>query len=386
LIRGQSELIALSMVPGLGPKKILDLIGSTDSLKALSSIGERKLKEILGIGFKNIKDIQNAGKREEYLKEIEFIENNDINVMTILEDAYPEVLKNIYDPPAVLYCKGTVKKDDENAVAIIGSRKCSVYGMQMAEKLASALAERGVTVVSGMARGIDTSAHRGALRVKGRTIAVMGSGFEHIYPAESSDLVEAISKNGTVITEHSSNVRPLKGNFPRRNRIISGMVKAVVVVEAARKSGAMITVKYALQQGKEVMAVPGRADSPSSSGTHFLIQSGAKLVTCAQDILEELNVSLSGVHEKEINRKNGNQGKDLDGKISSPKIKNLDEGRIVDILKEEKTMHVDQICETSGILNNSLSEILLKMEIRGLVKVSAGKNYALTLTGSKYQK
>jgi len=215
---------------------------------------------------------------------------NEIKALHLEDEKYPEALKNIYSPPRELFYKGDLLKEDSNAVAIVGSRKCSLYGMQVAEKIAFELATRGITVVSGMAKGIDQAAHRGALKAKGRTIAVMGSGFNHIYPAGSEKLAQEIAESGAVITEYSANTKPLRMNFPKRNRIISGLSNGIVVVEAAEKSGSLITVDFALDQGKDVFAVPGRIDSAVSRGTNLLIQNGAKMVVNIDDILSELNV------------------------------------------------------------------------------------------------
>lgn len=212
----------------------------------------------------------------------------DIKTVRIDSGYYPERLKAIYDPPDVLYYRGELLEEDSKAIAIVGSRKCSAYGVKMAESLARGLAERGITVVSGMARGIDTASHKGALEAGGRTIAVMGSGFGRIYPPEAGSLLEEIASSGCVITEYPIETPPLRWNFPKRNRIISGLSLGVVVVEAARKSGALITANFALDEGREVFAVPGRADLNTSSGTNALIQAGAKLVTTASDILDEL--------------------------------------------------------------------------------------------------
>jgi DNA processing protein len=239
--------------------------------------------------------------------------------------------------------------------------------MRMAENLAFDLAGRGITVVSGMARGIDSAAHRGAIKAGGRTIAVMGSGFRNIYPRESEALAKEIAASGAVVTEFQSEVTPVKYNFPRRNRIISGLVKGVVVVEAAEKSGALITADFALNEGRDVFAVPGRADSPSSSGTNLLIKSGAKLVTCAADVIEELDLAVPGVGP--CDKKNAAFG--------SRKGLSDDEKSVLRVLEAEDGVHIDVLAERSG-LGRRVSEVLLKMEIKGLVTASAGRTYNFT--------
>ncbi|MFH1245230.1 MAG: DNA-processing protein DprA [Candidatus Omnitrophota bacterium] len=201
---------------------------------------------------------------------------------------YPKNLKFIYHPPALLYIKGSILPDDSIALAIVGSRRATYYGLHNAEKLAFELASRGIVIVSGLARGIDSAAHRGALKAGGRTIAVLGSGLNRIYPAENAGLAEQISHHGAVISEFSPDSPPLRHNFPRRNRIISGLSLGVIVVEAAKRSGALLTANFALEQGREVFAFPGNIDSWTSCGTHGLIKQGAKLVESTEDIIEEL--------------------------------------------------------------------------------------------------
>src|SRR3989338_9654267 len=208
-----------------------------------------------------------------------------IRKITIDDKEYPKNLRNIYDPPKQLYVNGTLLGQDEMAVALVGSRRATQYGLEACEKLAYELAIRGVTIVSGMARGIDSAAHRGALRAKGRTIAVLGSGHNNIYPPENEKLYHEIVRNGAVVTEFENDMPPLPENFPQRNRIISGLSLGVVVVVAARNSGALITANFALEQGRDVFALPGKVDSQTSFGTNGLIKQGAKLVSCVDDIL-----------------------------------------------------------------------------------------------------
>ncbi|MFH1552782.1 MAG: DNA-processing protein DprA [Candidatus Omnitrophota bacterium] len=361
------DIIALTLVSELGPRKIMALLDQTRETGEIFRLSPSRMAEITGGRTSQFEGISGVRTSEEYARELEFIEKEKIWPVCSRDENYPENLKNIYDPPAGLYCRGSLLPDDINAVAIVGARKCSAYGLGMAEKLAFDLAEKGITVISGMARGIDSAAHRGALKAGGRTIAVMGSGFRHVYPSESERLVRAISECGAVITEYSSDIMPSKSTFPRRNRIISGMAKAVVVVEAARKSGAMITVDLALQQGREVFAVPGRADFYTSSGTNSLIQNGAKLVMNAQDVLEELDVSVREEHDAHPRRKAHHGPRSVSG----------EERKVLKILSTEHSAHIDRLSESTGTNPAELPEILLKLEIKGLVKASAGKNYAL---------
>jgi DNA processing protein len=308
-----------------------------------------------------------SGIREsaEFVKEMRFIATEGIKAVSLLDDNYPELLKNIYDPPPVLFVKGNLEDLNRDSIAVVGSRRCSFYGINMSEQISYSLAGKNFAVVSGMARGIDTAAHRGALRAGGGTIAVMGSGFSRIYPPEAVPLYGDISKKGAVITEYTSEVEPLRRNFPRRNRIISGLCHGVVVVEAGHKSGAMITANLALDQGREVFAFPGRADTVYSKGTNFLIQNGAKLIMTIDDILEELG-PVRPVKTK-------NRTKDMKNSFDTEH-----ENRIFHILSAERNcLHIDDIYEKSDMEYARLSEILLKMECSGVVKSIPGKKFIL---------
>ena len=286
----KEDIIALNMLPGLGSKRITKILNEVENIEEIAS-SKNRFADIRGKVFFDFEKLKKIKKSEEFKREIDFINREGLEVLCINDKSYPQALLNIYDPPIVLFCRGKFLKSDGDAVAIIGSRKCSPYGIQMSEKLAFDLAGRGISIVSGMARGIDSAAHEGALKAGGRTIAVMGSGFRHLYPPENIKLFSRIAETGIVVTEYLSDIRPERFNFPRRNRIISGLSSGVVVVEAEKKSGAMITVNLALDQGREVFAVPGRADTSTSNGTNDLIKNGAKLVASADDILEELNLS-----------------------------------------------------------------------------------------------
>jgi DNA processing protein len=291
LNRVSKDILALSLVPGLGPRRIMTLAGAVNDTEEIFSMPDGRLAEILGRGFKHTEKLRSIKQSREYAEELEYIESENITVLCFKDEGYPDPLRDIYDPPPVIFYKGEIKAEDLNAVAIVGSRRASTYGIRMAQELSKGLVEKGVTVISGLARGIDLAAHQGALSSGGRTLAVMGTGFRHVYPPEASGIVPGICASGAVITEYASKTAPTKISFPRRNRIISALSRGVVIVEAAEKSGALITADFALEQGKEVFAVPGRADISTSKGTNSLIQQGAKLVTCAEEILEEIDAS-----------------------------------------------------------------------------------------------
>jgi DNA processing protein len=297
-------------------------------------------------------------------------------IVKITDKEYPEILKTIHKPPERLYINGSFTEADKNAVAIVGSRRATAYGLETAERLGFELASRGVTVTSGMARGIDSAAHKGALRARGRTIAVMGSGHGHVYPPENKQLYNEITASGAVVTEFADDVAPLAQNFPVRNRIISGLSLGVVIVEAARNSGALITANFALEQGREIFAVPGRISSSTSAGTHDLIKDGAKLVQTADDILEELLL-------REIRPLSGVDREPVDAKIAKSTKAYIynsltdDERKIYKILSDEP-LHIDDVALSSGLDIAGITKVLLSLQMKRLAKELPGKTYIRT--------
>jgi len=296
-----------------------------------------------------------------------------VRTISIDDQEYPKILKNIHKPPRELYINGSFKEEDSNAIAIVGSRRATAYGLEMAERIAFDTASRGVTVVSGMARGIDSAAHRGAIKAKGRTIAVMGSGHGHIYPTENKKLYDEIAELGAVITEFENDVAPLPRNFPIRNRIISGLSLGLVVVEAARNSGALITAGYALEQNREVFAVPGKISSATSAGTHDLIKDGARLIQSVDDIFEELQL-----HEV---RPVVGKDKDLVNSKISKMTKayiynslNDDERKVYKILDDEP-LYIDDVVKKAKIPLCKISKVILSLEIKKLIKQLPGKQF-----------
>ena len=289
-----------------------------------------------------------------------------INRINISAREYPAVLRNIFIPPEELFINGEILPRDDNAIAIVGTRRATRYGLEEAKKLSYDLALKGITIVSGMASGIDTAAHKGALAAGGRTIAVLGSGHNNIYPPENKKLYDEIAKNGAVITEYPPDTCPRPMNFPKRNRIISGLSKGVVVVEAPQKSGALITANFALNQGKEVFAMPGNINSTRSNGTNALIQEGAKLVRNINDILEELKhvmpVSAEPVQDRSHDKE--------------PPLKNLsfEEKTIFGILDYEPKSR-DEILQTIHLPVQQLSKALLGLELKKLIKLLPGENF-----------
>ena len=353
------RLIVLNMVEDIGSVRTRALLRDFGSFEKVFKADASEISRVKEIGPIIGARVPQAIKDIDLKKELDLIKKHKVKVITFLDKDYPENLKNIYDPPVVLYVKGEILPEDKLAIAIVGSRLASFYGLQTAERLGFELASHGITVVSGLARGIDSSAHKGVLKARKRTIAVLGSGLANIYPDEHVKLAEKISESGAVISEFPMLTRPDKGNFPKRNRVISGLSLGVVCVEAAEKSGALITCDCALEQGREVFAVPGKVDSMTSKGTNKLIKQGAKLAQGVEDILEELNI------ETFLRSPNGESNTTILDKIES----------LVYTLLSSDPKHIDDICQESGIALNRVSSVLLNLEIKKFVKQLPGKNF-----------
>ena len=287
---GSDGLVArlrLAMIDGVGPRirrRLLDRFGSPEAvLRAAPS----ELRAVPGVGPKLSRSIADADAID-IEGEIAFCRESDVNILTDTDDAYPRMLRELPDPPGVLFLRGAFEPQDALAIGIVGTRHASRYGLRQAERLAGGLARAGLTIISGLARGIDAAAHRGALAAGGRTLAVLASGVRNIYPPEHVTLADEVAAQGAVLSEAPPRAVPLSGAFPQRNRLISGLSLGVIVVEAAQRSGALITARHAMEQGREVFAVPGRVDERGSQGCHRLIRDGARLVETVDDVLEEL--------------------------------------------------------------------------------------------------
>ena len=353
-------------------KKLLDYFGSPEDILKAS---ESRLQKIEGIGRIIARNIVVKRASININKEIDLIKKHNIKILTFNESIYPENLKTIYDPPPLLYVKGELKPEDNLSVAIVGSRRASFYGLSMAEKMASELANFGITVVSGMARGIDSAAHKGALKSGGRNIAVLGSGLDCVYPPENKKLFEEIAESGAVVSEFSMQTKPLAGNFPRRNRIISGLSQGVVVVEAARNSGALITADSAIEQSREVFAIPGKADSATSFGTNRLIKQGAKLIDNVEDIIEELQLKI-----KEHIKKSQTTTLEKSEKSKDLKARRNLTGEECQIYNNINTQprYIDDIIRDSGLSTEKVLGSLMQMEIKHLIKQLPGKFFVKT--------
>ncbi len=308
--------------------------------------------------------------------ELEQIQGSGIQALTWHDDAYPRRLKEIYDTPPVLYMRGELIPDDERSIAVVGSRRPSPYGREVAYQLTHDLSRAGVTIVSGLARGIDSEAHKSALKAGGRTVAVLGSGVDVIYPPENRNLAARIVENGALLSEHPPKTGPSPQHFPRRNRIMSGITLGSVVVEAGAKSGALLTARHALEQNREVFAVPGRITDPASRGANRLIrESAAKLILDYKDVLEELNLSYT--------EQQSETSEQIEMAALFPKDEN--EAAILSFVTYDP-VHIDEVIRSSGLDIAMVSGALAMMELKGMVSQVGGMNYIrLKETPAEYQ-
>ena len=279
--------IVLNMLEGVGPVKVRALIEALGSPEFIFNTPHKELVRVQGIGAELARRILDAPTSLDCTAEVQKANRHGIRIVAFSDNEYPLNLKEIHDPPLVLYIRGSLSAHDRHAVAIVGSRRTSHYGRVVSDRLAYQLAKVGFTVVSGLARGVDTTAHEGSLKGGGRTLAVLGSALDRLYPPENTDLADRIAKQGALLSEFPMGTEPSRSTFPIRNRIVSGLCSGIVVVEAGRNSGALITANEAMEQGRLVFAVPGRIDTPTSKGCHDLLKQGARLVDDIDDILDE---------------------------------------------------------------------------------------------------
>jgi DNA processing protein len=354
------DWIGLSQVPEVGTKRFISLLNHFGSPGEVFSASQKELERIPDIGRVVAQNIKKFNYWDDVEKQSLRIGKDRIRFITINSPEYPSNLKNIYDPPPYLFLKGEIKKDDQKALAIVGTRVPSTYGRLITEKISSELAGKGITIISGFARGIDSLSHHYALEANGRTIGVFGSGLDVIYPPENKKLADEIEKNGALISEFLLGTQPEGTNFPKRNRLISGLSLGVIIIEAGIKSGALLTAQLALDQGREVFAVPGNISSKGSEGANWLIKKGAVLVTKAEDILEELK----GVLYED--------GKKL--KMGKSSTLSEEEQEIYELLSSEPA-HIDRIAKESELSTPQTLSLLLSLELKGFVKQISGKNF-----------
>ncbi len=367
-----ADWIALNMVRGIGPRtanQLLSRFGSPAGVFAASrlALGKEGLKP------DTIQELQDSSILEKANAEIERLEKLNAEVITLEDDAYPQLLREIHDPPIALYVRGDLQKALERpALAVVGSRRCSTYGVNVAESLSRDLAAHGLTIVSGLARGIDAAAHRGALESNGQTIAVVGTGLETTYPKEHKKLEEQIIASGAIVSEFPLGTPPLPQNFPYRNRILSGLCFGVLIVEASEHSGSLITARLANEQGREVFAVPGNITSQTSFGPNYLIKDGAKLVQIWRDVVDELpreaKEQLFGIERPTAAKSN-----------VQPIFEAVDlsdsERKVLEILSSDVPAHIDQLLLSSELSSSDLMTALLGLEMKDRIKQLPGKSF-----------
>jgi DNA processing protein len=359
----REALVALNMIEHVGPVRVRQLLEHFGEAPAILGASRQKLLHVRGIGEDTAEAISNWEKTVDLGGELKRVADSGCHIVAQADAEYPEMLRQIYDPPIVLYVKGELSAKDKNSVAMVGSRMTTHYGIEVARKLAYQLAYIGVTVVSGGARGIDTAAHQGALSAKGRTICILGTGINIIFPAENKELFERIAANGAVITQYPFNRSADKQSFAIRNRIVAGMTLGTVVVEANLTSGALITANFATEYGRQVFAVPGRIDSPRSKGCHELIKKGAKLCESAEDILSEFEYLFPASNRPAAPNETG----------VLPAIElSENEQKAFDALSHEESS-MDEVIRHSGLPTSAVSVALLSLEMKRLVKQLPGK-------------
>src|SRR5664280_2535971 len=361
----REALVALNLIEGVGPVRARSLIEHFGGAPEILSASRHELLRVRNIGDDTAEKISGWEKTIDLAGELKRISDFGCHVLVQGDEDYPESLRQIYDPPLALYVKGSLTAKDKNAVAMVGSRMTTHYGIETARKLAYQLAYVGVTVVSGGARGIDTASHQGALAAKGRTVCVLGTGINIVFPPENAELFGRIAENGAVLTQFSFNRNGDRQSFAIRNRIIAGMTLGTVVVEADLHSGALITSNFATEYGRQVLAVPGRIDSPRSKGCHDLIKKGAKLCEGVEDILSEFEYLFPPSNRPPSAAQTG----------VLPALELSDnERKVYDALDHEE-ISIDDVIRKSGLPSSAVSVALLSLEMKRLIKQLPGKMF-----------
>jgi len=351
------DALRLNLVPGIGPRLQQLLVARFDSPAGVFAASSSELSAVDGIGPKLLSTISEARHSDDAERELARCRELGVEMLHLDSPDYPPMLAEICDAPNVLYCRGDIVEQDQLAVAIVGSRRCTLYGRQQAERLAGALARAGMTVVSGLARGIDAAAHRGALNAGGRTIAVAATGLAQVYPPEHVELADEVSRQGAIVTESPLHREPIPGLFPQRNRLISGLSLGVIVIEASQKSGSLHTARHAMEQGREVFALPGRIDSLASIGSHNLIRDGATLIRGVEDVLDELGPLTrpvqTGVSEE----------------VRTPRELTLNdqERHVINLIGSEPS-HLDEVMRNTNLDPSRVLATLTVLEMKKLVR------------------
>ncbi len=359
---GREAYIGLNMMTALGPIRVRKLVAALGSPEAVFTATEQELRKADGIGPEVARGILEQRGAVDPAAEEARARKHGARIITQDEADYPVALKQIYDPPLALYVRGTLTKDDQHAIAVVGTRHATHYGQSVADKMAYQLARTGFTVVSGLARGIDTAAHRAALKGEGRTLAVLGSALDKLYPEENAELADAIAEHGAVISEYTMGREPDRTTFPYRNRIVSGLCMGLVVVEAGVKSGAVITATEALEQGRTVFAVPGRVDQPSARGTHMLIKQGARLCEGIDDILQEFEMLIPP-----------SQAEKVKSMPKRPDVPMTQDEQVVVKALWKGALDVDALARAAGLKSAQISALLLGLEMKRVVRILPGR-------------
>ncbi len=371
-----AKWLKLVRAEGIGPVSLGRLLKRFGSVDAILGTSVNGLTKVEGIGFKTAEKIASTRDRFDADEELELAQKLGVWLLHVQDERYPALLKQIYDPPPVLYLKGTLTRADTLGVAIVGSRRCSLYGQEQAARLAHLLAAAGFTIVSGLARGIDSAAHQGALAAEGRTLAVQGRGLAGVFPPENEKLAELISADGACISELPLRYEPLAENFPPRNRIIAGLSLGTIVIEAGLRSGALITARTALESDREVMAVPGKIDSPLSRGAHSLIKQGARLIDSVEDVMEAL-----GYVGDRLKDHTARAGREATEKVEA----SLFEAAPLNLKGHEKQIHtaltkepahVDQIIGATDLPPGAVNAALIALRLKGLIRQMPGNRFA----------
>lgn len=363
------------MVPGVGSVTYRKLLNVFHDPQEVFTASSASLRSIPGLPEKTIANILQFDVERAVQGELDAILSGQAHIVTWQDDEYPDALKNIFDPPPILYLKGQRLHAHDVMVAIVGSRKSSTYGRTVAEQLAKQFALKGVTVVSGMARGIDSAAHRGTIHAGGQTIAVLGCGVDVVYPPEHADLYEEIIAKGTILSELPMTTKPDRRNFPARNRIISGLSLATVVVEAGEQSGALITADMALEQGRDVFAVPGNINSGSSKGTNRLIKQGAALIEHADDVLNAISSEIRRELHQDTQPELPFHAAQPTPIISLPPLALTPQEELVLNVIPAEPIHIDDIAMQSQLASGLVSATLMMLEMKNVIRQLAGKMF-----------
>ena len=354
--------IALNMMDNIGPVRVRAMESALGSVDAIFTAGVDELRRAEGVGAEVAKGIVDQRSKIDPARELKRAESLGFRIITRADSEYPEPLKTLHGPPLALYVWGTLEVKDRHAVAIVGTRHATHYGLTVADRLGYQLARVGFVVVSGLARGIDTAAHKGALKGEGRTLAVIGSGLDSIYPPENAELARQISEHGAVISEYPLGRPPDRTTFPYRNRIVSGLSMGVVVVEAGLNSGALNTTEHALEQGRSVFAVPGRIDSPGAKGVHRLLKNGARLVDDVDDVLQEFEFLIPPEKKKQAAALDARPEVQLSG----------DEQSVVRALWEG-SLDVDSLTRKAALKMATMNSLLIGLEMKRVVRMLPGR-------------